>query len=46
MNDLNAAEQWGEVVRHLVRAHGAEPGRLIARAASKRPGGRRRPARP
>jgi hypothetical protein len=34
MNDLNAAEQWGDVVSHLVRAHGAESGRLIGYALS------------
>ena len=34
MNDLNAAEQWGEVVSHLVRAHGAEPGPLTGYALS------------
>lgn len=30
MNDLNAAGQRDDVVSHLVRAHGAEPGRLIS----------------
>ena len=34
MNDLNAAEQRSEAVGHLVRAHGAEPGRLIGCALS------------
>jgi len=34
MNDLNVAEQWGDVVGHLVRAHGAEPSRLIGYALS------------
>jgi hypothetical protein len=28
MNDVGEARQWDEVVRHLIQAHGAEPGRL------------------
>lgn len=30
MNDKNQAREWDEAARHLVRAHGAEPDRLLS----------------